>query len=90
MLISLLVRCGFTIRYTRNPAIANAVFQPDRPDYHYMHFATGRHACYGRYISRIQVPQILKPLLKLEGLRATGAPEYDGTFPETLRVAADI
>jgi cytochrome P450 len=40
-------------------------FRPDRPDYHYLHFATGRHACYGRYISRIQVPQILKPLLKL-------------------------
>src|SRR6516162_2442154 len=65
-------------------------FRSDRPDYHYMHFATGRHACYGRYISRIQVPQILKPLLKLEGLHAAGAPEYDGTFPGTLRVAADI
>lgn len=65
-------------------------FRPDRPDYHYMHFATGQHACYGRYISRIQIPQILKPLLKLEGLRAAGAPEYDGTFPETLQVAANI
>jgi cytochrome P450 len=65
-------------------------FRPDRPDYHYMHFATGRHACYGRYISRIQVPQILKPLLKLEGLHAAGAPEYDGTFPETFNVAADV
>jgi cytochrome P450 len=65
-------------------------FRPDRPDYHYMHFSTGRHACFGRYISRIQVPQILKPLLKLEGLRATGAPEYDGTFPERLQVAANI
>ena len=63
-------------------------FRPDRPDYHYLHFATGQHACYGRYISRIQIPQILKPLLKLEGLRAAGAPEYDGTFPGTLRVAA--
>ena len=63
-------------------------FRPTRPDYHYLHFATGRHACYGRYISRIQIPQILKPLLKLDGLRATGAPVYDGTFPETLRVAA--
>jgi cytochrome P450 len=63
-------------------------FRPDRPDYHYLHFATGLHACYGRYISRIQIPQILKPLLKLEGLRAAGAPEYDGTFPETVRVAA--
>jgi len=50
--------------------------------------ATGLHACYGRYISRIQIPQILKPLLKLESLRAAGAPEYDGTFPGTLRVAA--
>ena len=28
-------------------------FRPDRPDYHYLHFATGLHACYGRYISRI-------------------------------------
>jgi cytochrome P450 len=65
-------------------------FRPDRPDCHYMHFSTGRHACFGRYISRIQVPQILKPLLKLEGLRATGAPEYDGTFPERLQVAANI
>jgi len=65
-------------------------FRPDRPDYHYLHFATGQHACFGRYISRIQVPQILKPLLKLKGLRATGAPEFDGTFPQTLQVAADI
>src|SRR5271166_1746856 len=64
-------------------------FRPDRPDYHYLHFATGLHACYGRYISRIQIPQILKPLLKLKRLRQTGAPEFDGTFPDTLRVAAD-
>jgi len=27
-------------------------------------------------------------LLKLDGLRATGAPEYDGTFPQKLTVAA--
>src|SRR5271166_3159607 len=64
-------------------------FRPDRPDYHYLHFATGQHACFGRYISRIQVPQILKPLLKLAGLCPAGAPDYDGTFPETFKVAAD-
>jgi len=69
---------------------ASEEFRPDRPDYHYLHFATGRHACFGRYISRIQVPQILKPLLKLEGLHAVAPPEYDGTFPETLQVAAHI
>ena len=65
-------------------------FRLGRPDYHYLHFAAGLHACYGRYISRIQVPQILKPLLKLKGLRPLGAPEFDGTFPETFRIAAEI
>jgi cytochrome P450 len=65
-------------------------FQSDRPDYDYLHFATGLHACFGRYISRIQIPQILKPLLKLKGLRAAGAPQYDGTFPQTFSVAADV
>jgi cytochrome P450 len=62
-------------------------FRPGRPDYHYLHFATGLHACYGRYISQIQIPQILKPLLRLPGLRAAGAPEYDGTFPPKLLVS---
>ena len=65
-------------------------FRSDRPDYHYLHFATGLHACFGRYISWIQIPQILKPLLKLKSLHPTGAPEFDGTFPETFRVEADI
>jgi cytochrome P450 len=65
-------------------------FRPGRPDYHYLHFAAGLHACYGRYISRIQVPQILKPLLKLKGLRPIGAPKFDGTFPETFSIAAEI
>jgi cytochrome P450 len=63
-------------------------FRPDRPPCHYLHFATGRHACYGRYISSIQIPQILKPLLKLDSLRPAGAPAFDGTFPEMLKVAA--
>jgi len=64
-------------------------FQPGRPDYHYLHFATGLHACFGRYISRIQIPQILKPLLKLKGLRPAGAPQFDGTFPDALMVTAE-
>jgi cytochrome P450 len=62
-------------------------FNPGRPDYQYLHFATGLHACFGRYISQIQIPQILKPLLKLPGLRPAGAPEYDGTFPQKLLVS---
>jgi cytochrome P450 len=62
-------------------------FQPGRPDYHYLHYATGLHVCFGRYISQIQIPQIIKPLLKLPGLRPAGAPEYDGTFPQKLLVS---
>jgi cytochrome P450 len=62
-------------------------FRPGRPGYHYLHFADGLHACFGRYISQIQIPQILKPLLKLPGLHPAGAPEYDGTFPQTLLVS---
>lgn len=65
-------------------------FRAGRPGCQYLHFATGQHVCYGRYISEIQIPQILKPLLKCPGLRPAGAPAYDGTFPETLLVAADI
>jgi cytochrome P450 len=91
-----LIRKGTTVfaltwSATFDPRVMDAPeeFRPDRPDYHYLHFATGRHACYGRYISRIQVPQILKPLLKLRRLRPIGAPEFDGTFPETFRVTAD-
>jgi cytochrome P450 len=72
-----------------DPLVLDApeTFRADRPDHHYLHFATGRHACFGRYISRIQVPQILKPLLKLPGLHPAGPPEFDGTFPETLKLA---
>ena len=63
-------------------------FRTNRPGYHYLHFAAGQHACFGRYISRTQIPQMLKPLLKLAGLRPAGTPEYDGTFPETFKVSA--
>jgi cytochrome P450 len=62
-------------------------FRPGRPDETYLHFATGRHACYGRYISAVQIPQILKPLLKRDGLHLAAPPSYDGTFPQTLMVA---
>jgi cytochrome P450 len=65
-------------------------FRPGRPEYHYLHFATGFHACFGRYVSRIQIPQILKPLLRRKGLRPAGAPEYDGTFPNRFLVAAGV
>jgi hypothetical protein len=49
-----------------------------------------RDSVFGRHISQIQISQILKTLPKLKSLRPAGDPEFDCTFPETLRVAADI
>jgi len=61
-------------------------FNAGRPAYHYLHFATGAHACFGRYISEVQVTQILKPILKLKGLALAGPPVYAGPFPDKLQI----
>lgn len=65
------------------------VFRPGRPLHHDLNFSTGRHACFGRYISRVQIPQILKALLRHDGLRPAGEPAFDGTFPDRFMVAVD-
>jgi cytochrome P450 len=65
-------------------------FNPRRPASHYLHFGTGHHTCFGAYISRIQIPQILKPLLARDGLRIAAPPEFTGeikAFPEKVVVA---
>jgi cytochrome P450 len=72
-----------------DPRVVDApdAFRQGRPAYQDLHFSTGLHACFGRYISRIQIPQILKPLLQRDGLRPMAPPTYDGTFPDTLMVS---
>jgi cytochrome P450 len=65
-------------------------FKPGRPANHYLHFGAGHHACFGRYISMVQIPQILKPLLAQDGLKLAGAPELAGAmkvFPDKVTVA---
>lgn len=68
-------------------------FRTGRPDYIYMHFGYGLHACFGQYINRVQIPGILKPLLKRKGLRRAegdaGQLQYSGPFPSGLRVVFD-
>lgn len=64
-------------------------FDPSRPASNYLHFGTGHHACFGRYISEIQIAQILKPLLEQDGLRIAAPPEFAGeigAFPEKVVV----
>ncbi len=44
-------------------------FRLDRPDYHYMHFGYSLHSCFGKYINAVQIPGIVKSVLKQPGLR---------------------
>jgi cytochrome P450 len=68
-------------------------FKLDRPSHHYLHFGWGIHQCLGKYISEVQVTEIIKGLLQLKGLRRAdgelGQLKYHGPFPESFSVAFD-
>jgi cytochrome P450 len=68
-------------------------FRVDRPPYHYMHFGSGMHTCFGQYINRIQIPLIGKALLQQKNLRrvagSAGELVQDGPFPTSLTVEFD-
>lgn len=65
-------------------------FRLDRPDYHYLHFGYGMHTCFGYYINMIQIPMILKAILRVDKLTRepgeAGKMEFRGPFPSHLRV----
>lgn len=49
------------------------------PESIYYHFGYGHHKCLGDYIAQIEVPEVIKHILKLPGLRrATGKPGLIG------------
>jgi cytochrome P450 len=68
-------------------------FRTGRPNYIYMHFGYGMHACFGQYVNRVQIPGILKPLLQRKGLRRAagqaGQLTYSGPFPSSMTVEFD-
>jgi cytochrome P450 len=64
-------------------------FRIDRPDYLSMHFGFGLHACFGQYVNRVQIPGILKGVLKRPGLRRAGELKYEGPYPSSLLVSFD-
>ena len=65
-------------------------FRWNRPDYHYLHFGYGMHTCFGYYINMIQIPMILKAILRVDKLTRepgeAGKMELRGPFPSHLRV----
>jgi cytochrome P450 len=62
-----------------------------RPGYQYLHFGWGMHQCFGKYISQVQVTELVRSLLLLPGLRRAagdaGQLVYEGPFPKSFTVA---
>ncbi len=46
-------------------------FRIDRPPHHHLHFGTGMHACFGRFVNAEQIPAIGMALLRRPGLAAS-------------------
>ncbi len=59
----------------------------------YFHFSHGLHACFGRYINMVQIPELMAGLLRLDNLRAApgeaGQIVPDGPFPNEFNVQFD-
>jgi len=69
---------------------APEAFRTDRPWGDYMLWGYGMHACFGAHINRAVIPQMLKPLLRREGLRRLGPVDGAGSpFPAHFEVGFD-
>ncbi|MGG5886589.1 cytochrome P450 [Falsiroseomonas sp. HC035] len=65
-------------------------FRADRPAHAYILWGYGMHTCFGAHINQAVIPQLLKPLLRCQGLRRTGPVDGAGTpFPVHFPVAFD-
>jgi cytochrome P450 len=65
-------------------------FRHDRVPSADLHFGHGMHACFGRYVNGVQIPELVAALLRCEGLRRApgedGRLRYEGPFPDRLLV----
>jgi cytochrome P450 len=60
-------------------------FRVDRPGSGYLHFGHGQHQCFGAQLTQVMLPEVLKRLLALPGLRVsrqTPRIQYEGPFPD--------
>ena len=52
------------------------------------HFGHGHHACLGRYVGGVMIPEIVKRVVRRDNLRALGPIDFKNTpFPEDYRLA---
>jgi cytochrome P450/glutathione S-transferase len=68
-------------------------FRADRPLDRYLHFGYGMHTCYGAMINGVQLPELVRAIVRLPNLRrGTGRYRkvlYEGPFPDRLVVEFD-
>jgi cytochrome P450 len=68
-------------------------FKPGRLPYEYIHFGSGMHECFGRYINHATLHRILKPLLRRPNVRRAegreGRLRKTGIFADRLSVHHD-
>jgi cytochrome P450 len=69
---------------------AASQFCIDRPPYHYLHMGHGMHTCLGDQLSQVQIPEIVKRILKLPNVRPSSAMDFKGgPFPESYSIEFD-
>lgn len=67
---------------------ASGEFVIDRPAYDYMHFGYGMHTCLGDQVASAEVPQVVKRILQLPGVRPASKIDFKGgPFPEEYKIA---
>jgi cytochrome P450 len=59
---------------------------PTRPAALYRHFGGGLHPCAGRAVNDVQIPELVRQMLK-RGIRRVERPRYDGPFIDELIVS---
>jgi cytochrome P450 len=91
------IKAGSTVLISTRSAMRDGLQLPaassfaiDRPESVYMHLGYGMHTCLGDQISRIQVPEIVRRILQLPGVRPVADPDYaGGPFPERYLISYD-
>ena len=81
------------------PVTMSALFDPDevplpndfsvhrRPTIDF-HFGYGHHACLGRYVGGVMIPEMAKRVIRRDNVRTVGTIDFKGTpFPEDYRLA---
>ncbi len=91
------ISAGDTVCISTRSAMADGrklemprTFVTDRPEYSYLHYGYGLHGCLGDQVASAQIPQIVKGILQLPGVRPVSDIDFkNGPFPEEYRLEFD-